>query len=71
MEAYGPRDLSNVHVVGRTVVFRSVTTVTRSSKGPSTTSTQYYGFNAIDDAPAVERLIRETLVDPFLEKAYE
>jgi hypothetical protein len=70
LEAYGPRDLSNLHVVGKDVVFRTVTTVRRDKQGTHAT-TQNFGFLAQPDAPAVERLIRETLVEPFLEKAYE
>jgi hypothetical protein len=71
LEAYGPRDLSNVHTIGKDVVFRTVTTIYRSKKGGDHTTTQRFGFLAIEDPVAIEKLVRETLVEPFLEKAYE
>ncbi|MGL4550621.1 MAG: hypothetical protein ACRC33_05500, partial [Gemmataceae bacterium] len=71
LEAFGPRDLSNLHVVTNNVVFRTETTVYTSKKSGTHAATRRYGFIAVEDAPALERLVRETLVEPFLEKAYE
>jgi hypothetical protein len=71
LEAYGPRDLTNLHVVEDDVVFRTVTTVYRSRKGGTTEVTVRYGFLGQENPHEIEKLVRETLVDPFLDKAYE
>jgi hypothetical protein len=68
---YGPRALSSIHVRGNNVVFHTMTTISHDQKGEASARTALYGFVEIEDAPAVERLIRETLLDPFLNKAYE
>lgn len=68
---YGPRDLSNLHVVDDDLIFRTVTTVTHHRKGGTSASTVAYGFLALEDPHGMEKLIRETLVDPFIDKAYE
>jgi hypothetical protein len=68
---YGPRELSNIYVRGDNVVFHSKTTVYVDNKGHGTPSTQMFGFLEIEDAPKIERTIREMLLDPFLNKAYE
>lgn len=47
-----------------------MTTIYRDKQGTAT-STERFGLLAQDDPAKLERLIRETLVEPFLEKAYE
>jgi hypothetical protein len=54
------------------VIFRSVTVITtsRNSRGgsSSSTSTTHYGFLAIAHVKEVEKLVRETLIDRFVDK---
>jgi hypothetical protein len=52
------------------LVFRSVTTITvRTGRhGGVSQSTTYYGFLAIENVREIEKLVRETLVDRFMDK---
>lgn len=78
-ESYSPAEVSamrrsNSWVLseGGDVIFRSVTVVTtsRSSSGKSssTARTYHYGFLAVPQVHQVEKLVRETLVDRFVDK---
>jgi hypothetical protein len=83
-DVYEPKELTNVWhrnawlVKGAgDVVFKTIITITRTShydrrggyRGTSTSkSTRHYGFLAIQNPEEVKLMIRETLVEPFLEK---
>jgi hypothetical protein len=83
-EVYEPKQLTNVWhqnawlVRGAgDVVFKTIITITRTShydrrggfRGTSTSkSTKHYGFLAIERPEEVKLMIRETLVEPFLER---
>ena len=56
-----------VHGAGD-LIFRTktVVTVTQGKYSGASTSIAHYGFLAIDDVSAVERLLREALIDPHL-----
>jgi hypothetical protein len=63
--SYGPDQLAKQYRRenadgGGDLVFEEITTVNRSSDGPSTTTTKR-GFLAIDDVRAVEALLRKSL----------
>jgi hypothetical protein len=78
MENYNPAQLANMWrrdlwFFGKgagDLVFRSVTTITvRTGRhGGVSQSTTYYGFLAVENVREIERLVRETLVDRFLDK---
>lgn len=64
--SYGPDDLTKQYRRehadgGGDLVFEEITTVNRTSDGPSTTTTKR-GFLAIDDVRAVETLLRKALL---------
>jgi hypothetical protein len=66
--SYGPKELTKQYRRenadgGGDLVFEEIMTVSRSSNGPSTTTTKR-GFLAIDDVRAVETLLRKALVPP-------
>jgi hypothetical protein len=52
------------------LIFRTktVVTVTQGKYGGASTSITHYGFLAIDDVSAVERLLHESLIDPHLDR---
>jgi hypothetical protein len=54
------------------VIFKTVVTITITTRkhGPSDTSRseKHYGFLAVENSQKVEKLVRETLVDRFLDK---
>ena len=77
-ESYSPIEVaamrradSWVFAQGGDLIFRTVTTVTtsRNSRGGSSSSvtTTHYGFLAIAHIQEVERLVRETLIDRFVD----
>jgi hypothetical protein len=78
-ENYSPAEVSGmrrsdswVFSEGGDVIFKSVTVVStsRSSSGKSssTARTYHYGFLAVPQVGKVEKLVRETLVDRFVDK---
>jgi hypothetical protein len=78
-ESYSPLEVSQMRRADSwlfadagDVIFRSVTVITtsRSSSGKSHTSTNttHYGFLAIAHVKEVEKLVRETLIDRFVDK---
>jgi hypothetical protein len=78
MENYNPAQLANMWrrdmwFFGKgagDLVFRSVTTITVTTgrHGGVSQSTTYYGFIAIENVREIERLVRETLVDRYMDK---
>jgi hypothetical protein len=78
-ESYSPLEVaamrradSWVFAEGGDLIFRTVKVVTttyRSRGGPSSSvRTTHYGFLAIADVKVVEKLVRETLIDRFVDK---
>jgi hypothetical protein len=78
-ESYSPLEVAHLRRLdswifrnGGDVVFRSVTVVSqsRNSRGQSQASVQtiHYGFLALKQVKEVEKLVRETLVDRFVDK---
>jgi hypothetical protein len=77
-ESYSPMEVtamrradSWVFQSGGDLIFRSVTVVSNSySRGrhSSSVTTTYYGFLAIAHVQEVEKLVRETLIDRFVDK---
>jgi hypothetical protein len=81
-ESYSPLEVaamrradSWVFAAGGDLIFRSVTVVTTSynRRGGSSSSvrTTYYGFLAIANVKEVEKLVRETLIDRFVDRLQE
>jgi hypothetical protein len=78
-ESYSPAEVaamrrsdSWIYKGGGDLIFRSVTVVTRSynTRGRSSTSvrTTHYGFLALANVKPVEKLVRETLIDRFVDR---
>jgi len=77
-ESYSPVEVAQMRRAdswlfegGGDVIFRTVVTVKSSSSrhgsGRSVTTT-HYGFLAVEDVKGVEKLVRETLIDPFVDR---
>lgn len=78
-ESYSPLEVAQMRrsdsllfAGGGDLIFHTVTTIRTSyggRGGPSrSVSTKHYGFLAIAHVPEIEKLVRETLIDPFVDK---
>ena len=74
-ESYSPMEVAQmrrsdswVFQDGGDLIFRSVTTVTTYSKGRPSVRTTHYGFLSIAHVKEIDRLVRETLIDRFVDK---
>jgi hypothetical protein len=78
-ESYTPLEVASlrrsdswIFAGGGDVIFRTVTVIShsRSSRGVSSSSVRriHYGFLAVPNVKEVEKRVRETLVDPFVDK---
>ena len=74
-ESYSPSEVAKMRRSdswlfkdGGDLIFSTVTTITTSSKGRSSVKTTYYGFLSIAHVKEVDKLVRETLINPFVAK---
>jgi hypothetical protein len=66
------RSDSMLFAAGGDLIFRTVQTIrtsySRTGSARSSVSTKHYGFLDIARVREVEKLVRETLIDPFVDK---
>jgi hypothetical protein len=78
-ESYSPVEVAQMRrsdswlfPAGGDLIFRTVTTITTSRSSRTGTSrsvsTKHYGFLAVAQVKEVEKLVRATLIDPFVDK---
>jgi hypothetical protein len=78
-ESYSPVEVARMRrsdswlfAAGGDLIFRTVTTVTtshsRRTGSSRSVSTKHYGFLAVAHVKEVEKLVRETLIDPFVDR---